>query len=505
MNFKYNTYHAVTLLMLSILFLSGCNDLEENPLSRVTPETSFSNVESLDQTAIAMYAALRGDHDWSNGFGTTQYMTIMYGADDMTTIMGGNKEPFREYDIFVKTSTNEWMPRLWRGCYRAIINANAIIENYGITEGDTDKINNIAGQAHFIRGMSYFYLVRGWGRIPLFTSTYASVDIEKSPEKDVYEQVIDDFLEAERLLPSRQTDVGRPNRGAAKAFLAKAYLTMAGWPVKDPSYYEFAAAKAREVIDNKDIYGFDLLPDFASLWLRAYDNSKESIFSMQYDNNAPDGIHANHIIGTASLPEDIYGGWNDYFTELTFFNDFPEGPRKDATFLTEFYKYNAATKSYDTLDWTQINAKHPYYAKFLDGGFINVPPYTNGFKVAAAYALMRYAEVLLIYAEARAQATGPDDAAYDAVNQVRRRAGLDDLSAGLSQGDFVNAVIDERGWELAAEGQRWFDLIRTEKVGEVVTRRSPEEQVGIQGSINQDNWYATIPEEDVLKNPNLAK
>jgi starch-binding outer membrane protein, SusD/RagB family len=501
---RYKSTISILSVLLILIINFGCNKLEENPLSRVTPETAFKDVESLNETAIAMYAALRGDHDWSNGFGTTQYMTVMYGADDLTTVSGGNKWRYREYDCFTKSSTNDWMPRLWRGCYRAIINANAILENYSIAEGDSVEINNIAGQAHFIRALSYFYLVRGWGRIPLFTTTFASLDIGRSPEKDVYEQVIIDFKEAERLLPNEQTELGRPNKGTAKAFLAKAYLTKAGWPVKDHSCYELAAVKAKEVIDNKDLYGFGLMTDFASLWLRANDNSKESVFSMQYDNNAPDGIHGNHIIGTASLPEDIYGGWNDYFAELTFYKEFPAGPRKEATFLTKFYKYNSITKTYDTLNWTQINAKHPYYAKFLDGGFVNAPPYKNGFAVAAAYALMRYAEVLLIFAEARAQATGPDVDTYEAINQVRQRAGLNDLPTGLSKEEFVNAVIDERGWELAAEGQRWFDLIRTQKVGEVIAKRDPNEQVQIQGSITEENWYAPIPEEDVLKNPNLG-
>jgi len=487
------------LILGNILF--GCNDLEENPLGKANaPEITYQSISNLNATAVAMFAALRGEGSWAEGFGCSQYMTTMYGADDLTTYEAGIKEPFREFDKFSKTASNTWMPNLYRGCYRAIINANAIIENFKYTQANKGEIDNLVGQAYFIRALSYFYLVRSWGEVPLFTTTSADPEISKSSIADIYDRIILDFKNAEILLPDNQTDVGRPKKGAAKAFLAKAYLTKAGWPLKDQSCYALAAEKAKEVIDNRAKWGFGLLPDFKSIWLRSFDNSEESIFALQYDLNVGDGTHANHLIGKASIPDAEEGGWDDFFCELTFFNEFPEGIRKEATFRTTF-----VTKNHDTIDYKDSRTRHPYYAKFRDGAVDDNTPWNSVYHTAAAYSLMRYAEVLLIYAEAAAQSSGPDISTFDAIDQVRERAGLTDLPNDLNKADFVNAVIDERGWELAGEGQRWYDLLRTEKVAEVVAKRDPNEQVKILGYVTEDNFYAPIPEYEVLKNPNLAK
>ena len=493
-------FNQIGVLLIIVLFLGACVDLEENPYGRLNdPETAFESLSNLDALSIAMYAALRGDGSWAEGFATTQYMTTMFGADDLTTIAGGNKEPFREFDGFSKSASNIWMSNLYKGCYRAILNANALIEYAQYTKAQPDEIDNLIGQAYFVRGLSYFYLVRSWGEIPLYTTPGAHTDIELSSEGQVFDQIIDDFLQAEELLPDNQVEVGRPTRGAAKSFLAKAYLTKAGWPVNDQASYRLAADKAKEVIDQKEIWGYDLLNNYEDLWKRAYDNSSESIFALQYDRNTGDGAHANHLIGTASMPKEE-NGWEDFFCELQFYHDFPEGARKDATFRTVFY-----TATGDTVTFEESSAKHPYYAKFRDGAVDESTPWLSAYHTAAAYMLMRYADVLLIYAEAEAQASSPSVEAYEAVNQVRNRAGLSDLSNDLSSEEFINAVIWERAWEFAGEGQRWYDLIRTEKVSEAVTRRDPNEAVSISGSITSDNLYAPIPEAEVLKNPNLKK
>lgn len=489
-----------SLWMALCLTVFSCIELDENPKGRLNdPEVAFKDLSNLDAVAIAMYAAIRGDGSWAEGFATSQYMTTMYGADDLTTIAGGNKEPFREFDSFSKSASNIWMSNLYKGCYRAVLNANAVIEYAQYTQAEQASIDNLLGQAYFVRALSYFYLVRSWGKIPLYIQPDAPIDLGLSSVSDVYDQMINDLLQAETLLPDTQSEVGRPKKGAAKALLAKVYLTKAGWPLKDQASYALAADKANEVISQRGTWGYDLLPDFEMLWQRANDNSEESVFSIQYDRNTGDGAHANHLIGTASMPKEE-NGWEDFFCELTFYNEFPIGPRKDATFRTVFY-----TSDGDVINFEDSDARHPYYAKFRDGAVDEATPWISAFHTAAAYALIRYADVLLIYAEASAQSSGVDAAAYEAVNLVRNRAGLADLPTGLSREEFVDAVIDERGWEFAGEGQRWYDLLRTEKVQEVVAKRDPDEQVKIVGVISPDNYYAPIPEAEVLKNPNLVE
>jgi len=115
---------------------------------------------------------------------------------------------------------------------------------------------------------------------------------------------------------------------------------------------------------------------------------------------------------------------------------------------------------------------------------------------------IRYADLLLMYAEATCMSVGPDASAYDAINKVRNRAGLPDLTEGLSQMAFRDSVIAERGWELACERHRWFDLVRTEKVEEIALKRHADD-APLYAQPTHENYLAPIPQKEVDKNPNL--
>lgn len=119
--------------------------------------------------------------------------------------------------------------------------------------------------------------------------------------------------------------------------------------------------------------------------------------------------------------------------------------------------------------------------------------------------MMRYAEVLLIYAEAKARAGSLDASAYSAVNAVRQRAGLADLTPGLGSDDFIKAVVQERAWEFAAEWHRWFDLVRTETVGAANANRHVDEIDLIGKPEDQSKWLLPIPAGDATINPGLGK
>ena len=136
-----------------------------------------------------------------------------------------------------------------------------------------------------------------------------------------------------------------------RAFLADVYLTMAGWPLKQTDKYDLAAAKAKEVIDNKDLYGFQLLPTFAAVFENdpAVAGTAEAVF--QISGFAGGSGTANATYGNTTMPGEE-GGWDDMFAELNFFKDFPAGPRKDATFRTEFGL--GATK----ISWDKSLTKH---------------------------------------------------------------------------------------------------------------------------------------------------
>ncbi|MBC7507769.1 MAG: RagB/SusD family nutrient uptake outer membrane protein [Ferruginibacter sp.] len=176
-------------------------------------------------------------------------------------------------------------------------------------------------------------------------------------------------------------------------------------------------------------------------------------------------------------------GWDDYFPEIKFFNEYPAGLRKDITFHTVIN---------GNIPWQNDATKHPYYAKFR----VNNGEAT--WQTAHPLSMIRYAHVLLIYAEAKARSGGPDVVAYSSVNSIRQRAGLADL-INLSAADFATAIVKERSWEFAGEWTRWFDLTRLEMVESANQGKDPRD-LPVIGPIK---YYVPIPASDKALNPNL--
>lgn len=474
-----------------IALLTSCSDfLEEDPRGAIVGTHAINNVEGLEAALTGTYKGLL--RTWTRGFLTSAMQGFTMGGDDLTTLSGGNKEWFRQQDQFNVTSGNTHTLQIWRGCYKTIQGANNILNNYQQIIGDPAVVNQIAGEAHFLRALSYYWLVRGFGEIPLITESEFNAEmlsIGKSSVTTIYELIESDLVQAEELLGNTKRDPGRPNKGAAKALLADVYLTQGGWPVKDASKYALAAQKAKEVIDNKDTYGFGLAA-LEDLWSGTTDGigTVEEVMSFHTSKNYAGS--ANAYYGWAGTPGEE-GGWDDFFAEINFFHDFPEGKRKDITFHTEFTRNSDGS----IIPWQLSAAKHPYYGK------LRTNP-NNHFLSSMPVHVIRYAHVLLVYAEAQARAEGnPNPAAYAALNAVRERAELPPLG-GLSGEDFIQAVVDERAWEFAAEFTRWFDLVRLELVEEANANKHPDDLKPV-GAITKDDYTFPIPAVDADINPNL--
>ena len=507
-----------TILLSGIFCLalvaSRCTDLDEEPLGQLVAENYFSTADQLETGLIGAYGRLLGR--WSGGlFNASQVMIPTYGADDITTGYFGNKERITQFDRFDAQADNSWNRTMYQGSYRVVNDATKVIDYADRVSGDPEQINQTVAEAHFLRGLAYLYLVRTYGNVPLITTTINldPDEVERPELVEVYDLIVADFEAAEAVLPDTQSDPGRPNRGAAQAYLALTWLTRAGWPLEEgAASYARARDYAKTVIDNAGAYEFALLPNYADLWKKENVNHAEGVFTLQL-------VHTTANYGsfkwTKQGQPNEESGFEDFFAELSFFRAFPEGPRKDATFHTVFRKN--VDGAYVDVPWEESLRGHPFYAKYRDYGVDEAAPDKTSIQISATLDLMRYAEVKLIFAEAQALADGtPSAEAYEAVNQIRRRAaGLDlntpnntvDLAPGLSAEAFQEAVVTERGWEFAAEvGIRWYDLIRTESVAEAIARRDPDELVPIVGDPgNSQKWWAPIPIQDLNKNPNLEQ
>lgn len=512
------------LLLAGILFSCSKDFLEEKTFGLIRPDNYFTTASDLEKCVNALYSS------GNLMYNTSEALVACLGGDDVTTQAGGNKAAYLQFDLFNAQDNNDRIRTSWTSAYGVIKQANVIITNIDkfVEPKDQPSLlknqkDRALGQAYFMRALAYFNLVRIFGEVPITTDISISYDVKKSSFADVYALIIADLTKAETLVPAdyktapdgssieKNSAYARANTGAVKALMASVYLNMAGYPLKDVSKYALAAQKAKEVIDSEATYGYKLLPNYGDLW--KWENSwknqgnAEDVFACYFNHTAGDwsdgGTWANgNMNAPLSFSPENVGGWSDVFAELTFFNEFPEGPRKDATFTTKGQK----SPTDPIITWKDFAYNHPYYRKYTD-----VPGYDPNNMGAwidwwssRTVQVIRYAEVLLVYSEAKAMSGGPDALAYSCLNRVRTRAGLENAPAGLSATAFRDAVIAERKWEFAGMEPcaRWFDMVRTETVESATTKRNAAE-IPLINQPTKDRYFAPIPQGDRVLNPNL--
>jgi hypothetical protein len=499
------TIRLILFASVAFLLFSGCNKiLKEDPKADLTPGSSYKTQADLDAAVNGMYIVLAKDGSW----GFTSKMTSYFGSDDLTADPGLNKQDQRDFDRLSGGSDNASLTAEWDGPWDCIYQANNVITNYPNVSSTTALKNESAGQAYFLRGLCYYYLVRTFGELPLVLGT---IDPTSKPPRvavaTIYASIISDLNTAKSMLGNTQIQ-GKPNIYTCSAILSDVYQTMAGWPLNQASNYALAATEANTVMQS-GLYNVNTPYD----QVFTTNNSPESIFALQYNVAAS---LPERSYGSTSVPIDEVGldgssGWDDFYPELTFFKNAPVCTRTNLTFYTTLKVLNADKKTFTLYNWadTHTHAQHPYYKKFRAGlsgdgvsetdstiNFIN--PSTN-----KAYDIMRYPQVLLNYAESSTMAGGsPTAQAYAAINLVRARAGEKPLTAGLSQLAFRDSVVYERAYECAGEfGVRWFDIVRLQLLPAINAVRSPAENQIPAGINIQQKYLAPIPYSDLVLNP----
>ncbi|HEY4786848.1 MAG TPA: RagB/SusD family nutrient uptake outer membrane protein [Bacteroidales bacterium] len=521
-------------LLIFVLFSCGKDFLNEKKYGLVVPSTYPQSLNALEKCVNALYSI-------SNSmYNETGCYEACLAGDEITTQAGGNKQDFLAFDQFNTTNNNGHLDRVWNPAYLAIKQANVIINSIdNVTQPDqlsalvSAQKSRALGQAYFIRALAYFNLVRIWGQVPIQDQVVVDYNAKKASYVDIYNHIVSDLTKAIPLLPSnyknapypsdleKTTSYARITCGAAQTLLASVYLFEGGYPVKDNTKFTLARDLAKAVMDsvNAGVYSYQLLPSYADLWKASNgENSKainnaEDVFTFFYNNWAGDwsdnGTSSNgNMLAPAAFTPGIMGGWDDAYAELNFYKEFPAGPRKNATFIT--YVHLQVNNKDSIVPWTSFQFAHPYFKKFMEvSGFdtTNMGAYIDWWS-ARTVQVIRYAEVLLIYAESQARADGtPNSLAYSCLNQVRNRAGLANMTNGLSSTAFADSVVMERKWEFAGPEpcNRWYDMVRTETVASATSKRDPSEQP----IINQPNdethagYWAPIPLRDAALNPNL--
>jgi hypothetical protein len=466
---------------------SGCEqDLVEKPLSFISPSNFFTSKDSFEAAANGLYAQLPG----------------LYGGEAEKP-----KELFADYNDQPSATENTlqiwqnnpgttyWAFRnTWQGWYQMISNANQLLEKLPGASflTDVDK-KRLEGEAKALRGFSYFNLVQLFGDIPLRTQTVQSFDqvaIPRSPQKDIYALIVADLTTAEQQLPETAAQ-GRVNKWVATALLAKVYLTMAGNPLNQTTFFKDARDKAIAVINSGK---YKLIPDYGNVFHNSAYTS-ESIWEILY-NGVVSGNDRQGITypGTGYTPI--------LLPTMAFVNSFPKGDRRKDWGIVTTAKDQAG------------NPLRPYYNKYVDPEFVsqNLTPTAVAGKLIFTTPIFRLAEMYLIAAEAENELAGPT-LAYSYINTIRERARINKSDptqvpalAGLSKDQFREAVFNERRWELYAEDQAWFDLKRTNNFAKVQQARGDKLSVPI-GSYN-NTWLIPdfeIQNNNIPQNPTYGK
>ncbi len=481
------------ILILGFLLLSCESILDKQPLDQLTTDNFYRSARDINSAILAAYAPMQ-DIDWT-GKG---WMMLEVPSDNGQP--GGTDPEFSPIDNFTVNGDTPPVGAFWAIHYRQVTYANVVLDKLGNTDIEQSQKNAFEAEARFLRAIAYFDLVRIFGAIPLIT-TPPSYDQDllfpRSNINEVYTLIKEDLSFAATHLPKMWTgqDLGRATKGAALGILAKVHLTRR----------EFGQARdrAKAVID-LGIYA--LMENYADNWeLSTADNNKESIFEVQFTGCAAFGTGNSRQAFFAPWGEGITkdrDGWGSHIPtspvnnnpSTTITDAFEEGDlRKDVTIMTPNTFYPTINPEDGGYTYPQggASASSVNIKKYVVGSASNVCFMSTPINAH----VLRYADVLLIYAEALMEITGGETTAPEALryfNQVRERAGLDKLDK-LDR----DILLHERRVELAFENQRWFDLVRTGKAVETLTLHGK--------NIQEHHVLFPIPSAELKINPNLTQ
>lgn len=490
--FKALTYSALALATLS---LSSCNDwlTEETPGTTKVSEF-FTSLSTAEAVVNAAYVPMT----WE--FGTTYYPEWYFGdivSDD--ALKGGQDindgADLRELENFKANSDNEILLGYYRAQWQGIQRANLAIDEIPTTrietEGDEAKKqakyrDRYLGEAYFLRGYYYFRLARMFGGMPLIDYVIKSSNQwaqTRSTMDETLNFAIEDFKLAENLLWKKDKysdeELGRATKGAAQAMLLKAnlyradYLRNAGNETEAQKYFAEAAKWGKEVIKSNQ---YSLWPNYLDNFRLANENGRESVFEIQYTEEATSDYGGEgYTRGTMTTilqrsRSSAFGeaGWGYDRPTQNLYNEYEAGDaRRDETILVPTDEQIETPAQEIYCGDRMLNRKYAMYNDGANGGIYKLAHATRSPKNNIQ---IRYADVLLMYAEACCE-SGDLPSAKSALKEVRDRAGLSQfpytaviqgktVTFNDNQDDLRKAIRHERRVELAMEGHRWFDITR---------------------------------------------
>jgi len=484
---------AISFCTLVVL---SCNKerLEVEPVNEFLASNYYETEEQVSSALIGAYDPI----GWSMAFG--QWISpVMYGEIRSDNANAGgdasnNDQPgWQEYDDFTNTNTNVVTHPLYRRNYIGISRANAILE---LSEVESPTVDVYKAEAKFLRAFYHFELFKHFGPVPLVTTllTPEDVDLTRNTMSEIMQQIVNDCDEAAALLPEvvPAGQEGRVTKGAALALMGKAYLYWADLKNDDAGLFDEARDAFQQVVD---LGIYQLEDDMQSLYNFGSRHTSESVFEIQHnplwssDWGWFEGIDGNGVIqlcGVRGLCEDhpdYQAGWGFMMVTPSLWDSFlsDDTYRRDVAITSDAELAqdvaDAGFSCSPVVDQSQSNPIdytgywQEKYANYKTHAGTNVNGGNENLTKAQNTHVFRYADILLMLAESIHRGSGSDGDAIPHINLVRERA----AGPGDNTGNFrdANTVMAEEGWslleliryerrsELACEGDRWFDLVRS--------------------------------------------
>ncbi len=492
------------ILLFAILIFSSCKKfLVEDARSNQTLD-NFYKTESDAQSAVnGIYPFLYSPYTKGG------YDDMPNAMLEMITGQWNNVSQSPETALYYQltnTAASPYTLDYWTSSYKGIESANLVLDKVpSITFSDDKKKQSLLGEARFLRAYYYYLLVNIFGDVPLKLSSTKNPTTDgllpKTAVKEIYNKaIVPDLIFAEANLQNlTPAGNGRVSVGAAKALLAKVYLSMAGSPLNDPGAMALAKTKSLEVI-NSNLFSL-FQSDATSTWFDKlnnadYDNLGEHIWDLNYNYpNFPSSMNVYFLPKEVVFTSTGFIQFGGFYPDQSYLSSFATADLRGKHNMGFFYNsFTTNSKTYN-FPWAVY--------KFFDKGILTTSPGSG-----KGFPLLRYADVLLTYAEAQNAADGsPNSTSYKAVNDLRARAGLPKI-AGLSSDAFRNEVWKERYWELGAENKTYFDIVRTQKVYDA-NQNAFVPIVGFKlpgGAIVKQGYLPfPIPQTEVQINPLLGK
>ncbi|GLU52755.1 RagB/SusD family nutrient uptake outer membrane protein [Dyadobacter frigoris] len=445
---KIKNITVIGIVFLTLLQTSCSEDfLNETDPTKVGVDVFYQNEAQAKQ-------ALNGVYSLVQNITNSAYLAGEFQTDNTTIDLNpsdrGGAGGWEAFDFSTVNSGNGEIAAIWNNYYAALYNDNLTLEKLLTAKFDDAPKKEIEGQLKFLRAYLYFNLVQYFGDVVIVTSTLSTpdpaFDLVRSPQADVWAQIEKDLKEAIALLPAKYAkaeDRGRATKGAALSLLGKTYLTN--------KKYADAITTLKEVTT----LGYALNANYADNFdpSPAKKNGIESIFEIQYqgDNSLGEASNFEYVFA----PRVSKGAVTGYAAGSNGGRNIPTNDLI-AAYETGDLRKDISLKTSFTLDG--VVYKIPYVSKY------NYPHTIVGL-TNTNWPVLRYADILLMLAEAINEQSGASGEALGYLNQIRKRAGLADLNAG-GKDEFRTAVLKERRLELAFENQRWFDLKRTKTPAE---------------------------------------